>query len=348
ERLALREVRVSALARRPGWSVATLLFSIAALVLVALLPAGASARAGKLAWCIVALCAAQGVWFAARQNPAVPRAEVFPPTRTEAVLARELGVHRYFADPLVLPPSTGLVRGLRSIQGYDGLDVAAFNELRRYAMKPGVHALLGWHPRGVDLEHPVFRLFGVKLLVLAEPLAERGWQLIAGPRGAAEHAECFVYRAEAPLPRAFCVARATPIAEIGARLAARGAWDPLFEAAVERPWTAARPFERAQVSEPRFVGNGEVRVDAELDGDGLLVLTEQYFPGWTVAVDGVERELLQVDAIFRGVALAAGRHEVVFRYAPRSLRNGLVLAAIGAALALAACAWLRVRSRTAN
>jgi hypothetical protein len=346
ERLALREVRVSAIVRRPGWSVATLLFSIAAFVLVALLPAGASARPGKLAWCVVALSVAQGVWFAAGQNPAVPRGEVFPPTRTEAVLAREIGVHRYFADPLVLPPSTGLVRGLRSIQGYDGLDVAAFNELRRYAMKPGVHALLGWHPRGVDLTHPVFRLFGVKLLVLAEPLAEPGWELVAGPSGAPEPAECFVYRAANPPPRAFCVARATPIAEIGARLAARGAWDPLAEAAVERPWTAAQPFTRAEVSEPRFVGNDEVRVHAKLDGDGLLVLTEQHFPGWTVEVDGVEREMLQVDAIFRGVALGAGEHEVVFRYAPRSFRSGLLLAAVGAALALAVCAWLRVRTRT--
>lgn len=346
ERLALREVRVCALVRRPGWSAATLLFSIGALALVALSSAGRGARGARVAWLVVALSAAQGLWFAVRQNPSVPRAEVFPPTRTEAVLARELGVHRFFADPLVLPPNTGLVRGLRSIQGYDGLDIASFNELRRYAMKPGVHALLGWHPRGVDLAHPVFRLLGVKLLALAEPLAEPGWELIAGPRDAPELAECFLYRATSPLPRAFCVARATPIAEIGARLAARGDWDPAAEAAVEQPWAAARPFTRAVVSEPRFVGNAEVRIDAELDGDGLLVLTEQHFPGWTVSVDGAEREVLQVDAIFRGVALAAGRHEVVFRYAPRSLRRGLVLAVIGVALASAVCAWLVVRSRT--
>ena len=32
--------------------------------------------------------------------------------------------------------------------------------------------------------------------------------------------------------------------------------------------------------------NNTVRLQAELDGDGLLVLTDQAFPGWEVFVDG--------------------------------------------------------------
>jgi hypothetical protein len=350
ERLARREVRVCAVTRLPGWSYATIGFSLASLLLLLLLaePAALGTRgSARLSWCVVALAAAQGVWFARGQNPSVPRAEVFPLTRTEQILARELGAHRYFADPSVLPPSTGLVRGLRAVQGYDGLDVAAFNEFRRLGMKPGVHALLGWHPRGADLDAPAFRLLGVKLLALAEPLDAPGWELVAGPRAAPELAECWIYRCLDPLPRAFCVARAALVSAIGARLAARAeTWDPLVEAALEQPWQAAAPFRTARVSEPRFVGNAEVHVDAELDGDGLLVLTEQHFPGWVVRVDGIERPLLQADGIFRGVVLEAGRHAVVFRYEPQSLRRGLLVAAAAAGALLLWLVALRVRSRT--
>jgi uncharacterized membrane protein YfhO len=70
-------------------------------------------------------------------------------------------------------------------------------------------------------------------------------------------------------------------------------------------------------------------VHAELDGRGLLVLTEQSFPGWSVRVDGTEKELLTVDALFRGVVLERGAHEVVFLYRPASVRIGVWLACAG-------------------
>jgi uncharacterized membrane protein YfhO len=74
---------------------------------------------------------------------------------------------------------------------------------------------------------------------------------------------------------------------------------------------------------------------ARLNGDGLLILTEQDFPGWNVYVNGVKKEVLTADMIFRGVALEAGEHEVVFRYEPRSIRCGLWISGLSA-LAIAA------------
>jgi uncharacterized membrane protein YfhO len=81
---------------------------------------------------------------------------------------------------------------------------------------------------------------------------------------------------------------------------------------------------------------GRVELHAELDGDGLLVLGEQNFPGWGVEVDGEARPLLTVNSLFRGVSLAAGEHEIVFRYRPPRFRQGCVLAAL--ALLGLACA----------
>jgi uncharacterized membrane protein YfhO len=67
----------------------------------------------------------------------------------------------------------------------------------------------------------------------------------------------------------------------------------------------------------------------------VLVLSENHYPGWRAYVDGEEADLLRVDYNLRGVALAAGEHEVEFVYRPGSLIAGLVvslLTALGLAL----------------
>lgn len=56
---------------------------------------------------------------------------------------------------------------------------------------------------------------------------------------------------------------------------------------------------------------------------GILVLSEWYYPGWQVEVDGQAVELLRVNAGLRGVALDAGEHTIVLDYHPLSYRIGL-------------------------
>ncbi|VAW29966.1 hypothetical protein MNBD_CHLOROFLEXI01-3333 [hydrothermal vent metagenome] len=66
----------------------------------------------------------------------------------------------------------------------------------------------------------------------------------------------------------------------------------------------------------------------------LLLLSDAYYAGWQVTVDGTSAELLQADGLFRGVLLPAGEHEVVFTFAPQSYRLGLLITAVGLGLFL--------------
>jgi hypothetical protein len=67
------------------------------------------------------------------------------------------------------------------------------------------------------------------------------------------------------------------------------------------------------------------RVVVNAPTDGVLVLRQQAAPGWRVTVDGVPARPLVIDGIFRGVNLAAGRHEVVWRYRPPALIAGAAM-----------------------
>lgn len=65
------------------------------------------------------------------------------------------------------------------------------------------------------------------------------------------------------------------------------------------------------------------RVDAK--SNGILWTTDAYYPGWKVKVDGEEASLLNVNYLFRGVALPSGVHTVEFYYECRTLRLGALL-----------------------
>jgi uncharacterized membrane protein YfhO len=54
---------------------------------------------------------------------------------------------------------------------------------------------------------------------------------------------------------------------------------------------------------------------------GVVVLNDVYYPGWIAEVDGKRKEILRADTLFRAVEVPAGRHQVVFRFAPLSLEN---------------------------
>lgn len=80
---------------------------------------------------------------------------------------------------------------------------------------------------------------------------------------------------------------------------------------------------------PAVVSGGSVRVlryglnsltlETSSVGSSLLVSSETFHPGWRVTVDGAPARMLLVNAAFRGVALAGGRHVVAMTYAPGGL-----------------------------
>ncbi|MGJ5813535.1 YfhO family protein [Paludibaculum fermentans] len=75
-------------------------------------------------------------------------------------------------------------------------------------------------------------------------------------------------------------------------------------------------------------------LSVETDHPGLLVSSEAFYPGWQATVDGHAVPVLMVNAAFRGVAVAPGRHRVEMKYTPGSFRLGLAITAAAILLAL--------------
>jgi hypothetical protein len=69
----------------------------------------------------------------------------------------------------------------------------------------------------------------------------------------------------------------------------------------------------------------QVTISAELNGKGLLVLTDQFYPGWQASIDGKPTEIYRANYLFRCVVAPAGKHRIVFEYRPKSFFYGKIL-----------------------
>ncbi|MBW2113072.1 MAG: YfhO family protein [Deltaproteobacteria bacterium] len=74
--------------------------------------------------------------------------------------------------------------------------------------------------------------------------------------------------------------------------------------------------------------NDEVELTAKLQTPGFLVMSEIYYPGWEVYVDGKRGKIYTGDYLFRTVPLEAGYHRVLFVFNPGSLKTGALISVL--------------------
>lgn len=250
------------------------------------------------------------------------------------------GSHRGF------PPNLPALYGLSDVRGYANLPIARYRALLEAAEgKPSAnHTILF----GVD--SPVYRLLGANHVFFLEiPGGENRFFVRDSIPGFSPK----VFRRRDPLPRAFLVheAETLPEAELRTRLA-DPAFDPSRRVYLESatgPPPALRPAvgpEWVQIMEYRPT---RIKIRTLVSAPALLLLTDVYYPGWEVTVDGRSARILPADLALRGVPCPAGTHLVEFTYRPAWLVPGTILsglALLGVVLALGTSTGWRSRGRT--
>ncbi len=154
-----------------------------------------------------------------------------------------------------------------------------------------------------------------------------------------------VFAVPDPLPRAYAVGGVRGgIPTVRALLATD--FDPRKEAFLTgaRARPAPAGFEASvEIIERR---PDRIRLAARLSHPGHVVVVDGFHEGWRASVDGAATETLVANAIFRGVAVPAGSHEIEFVYRPAPVIAGLSLSAL---TWLVCCAGLaRARHREAG
>lgn len=195
----------------------------------------------------------------------------------------------------------------------------------------------------IDQESPAYDFVAVKYLI-----APRGATLSSKwtPQPPAD-AELQLFENAHAWPRASIVFQSIvePDRERALDLIRSNAFDPRETVLLDSGVPISRPAATANVQIVSSANNSVI-LDATLSQDGYLVLSDAYYPGWRVWVDGREGELLRANYAFRTVSLTAGRHTVRFQFDPLSWRIGLGISAVTwLALALGAVSYAATRIR---
>jgi hypothetical protein len=232
-------------------------------------------------------------------------------------------------------------QGIVSLGGYHPAKLKIYEDVRARLFEPGAPQL------------SLARLFSAEWLVTPAPLGAATLEAI-GQLGLPVESEPawsgtdgVVYAVVDPLPRIRVVSRVTleqrgadttgrePEAAVLDRVASPG-FNPAREVILSAtPDPMPQPGAEAASVTVLEEGYNSLRVRVDLPAAGILVVADPWYPEWEVQVDGKSARLLRANYAQRAVALPAGAHEIVFRYAADSYVAGRRLAGAGWLLILA-------------
>ena len=244
---------------------------------------------------------------------------------------RSFHYNNYFAErdtTALLASNLGTPLGLQSIQGYNAVHIARYDEYIR-ALNGRSQ---GYHntdviPRGLD--SPLLDLLNVRYIIV--PADEQPDQSVLRELKDTHPAVYSDDRVDVlenrdALPRALIVHSAMRVARTKTlKLLNSGGVNPRRTALLERspPELSIPEDASADRALIKTYKADRISLQTSTGAPGLLVLSEAYYPAWKAYVDGRPVPLYVADHVLRAVPVPAGEHTVELRYESWSLRVGL-------------------------
>jgi len=284
-----------------------------------------------------------------------PRQDGLTPGALE-VLRKEPQPFRYArGTSLKLPAGEGMVTGLDCLEGIEPNVPARFRKafwMAQLDLPPGEIPSPEWTPPATTMYYlmgiaPALRVMNLTHLV---QYTDSDLVPMRGAREVYRDSRIRIICLPSPYPRAWIVHRARVVQspdDACAMLATPSRWHYEREAIFEAPPACPLALPRLADPTPRFIryGADHVVIEADPAADGLLIVSDLFYPGWKAAVDGRPVEILRANYLMRAIPVPAGKHIIEMRYDPRSFKIGLILSALGC-VAVAGLLWThRRRSR---
>jgi hypothetical protein len=155
----------------------------------------------------------------------------------------------------------------------------------------------------------------------------------------------YLHRLDEYLPRAYVVYQAeVRRGQEALELLADPEFDPLQTVVLEEEPGIILEGASARDSTVSIVDYQPSRItlDVETAADGILVLSEVYYPGWRAYVDGVEAKIHRADHALRAVEVEGGSHRVELVYDPLSFKLGGAMTGVALSLVLVTAVWSRI------
>lgn len=85
------------------------------------------------------------------------------------------------------------------------------------------------------------------------------------------------------------------------------------------------------------INNISINTDTEING--FVVISENFYPGWELKIDGIKNEIIKVNGFLKGVFIEKGRHLIELEYKPMIFYIGYIISFIVLLFMLIFCVW---------
>jgi hypothetical protein len=217
-----------------------------------------------------------------------------------------------------------MVRGWEATNGYNPLRVGIYDRLVAPGEASFTPALRAFPASFANYDCALARALGLEYVVLSGPMEQMSKLappqavdiLLAGPR-------LWIYRLRNPMPRLNFTSRVqvadADATKIGGQLLFNPSSDRILvddDTPLSRLYSTGILAGDAGSAKIASLRPGRVEIDTQSNKGGVLAWHGTYYPGWIAEIDGNIVPILRTDVLFRGIEVPAGKHRVVFRFAP--------------------------------
>lgn len=226
-----------------------------------------------------------------------------------------------------------MAHGVRTVLGYHGNELGRYQELLGYVYGP--------QELYAQLANPnVWRLLNVQYLLTDLPESPfEGAERVAGPARNAAGTMVYLYRMPTANPLAWVAPAMVEAPDESVLATVR---EPAFDVrsvALFAPEAGVESAELTRLPQPLELpvevasyapGEIALRLSAPAPAGAALVVSENYYPGWSATVDGQPAEVSRADYTLIGVPLPEGAREVTLSFdsAPYETGKGITLVAV--------------------
>jgi hypothetical protein len=267
--------------------------------------------------------------------PTLPARAAYPPVPEFQTIDRSKGPFRIVAHAHGFIPGTSALYELEDVRGYEALTFARYIETYRlWCVAQSV-----WFNR-IDEFKPFLDFLNVRYSVAGDAPVPKGWHLAAKQRGAQ------LFENDHVIERAFLPRRVRVGVPEGDALNEMADTTDFRDVA----WIQA-PLPRQEFAN----GTGRLRIeqagsgfhiDADMDTNGWIVVSEPAWKGWRAYVDGRRMQMFFANEAFLGLHVPAGHHAVRLIYLPDGFVRGRAISLLTIAALVAAAVVRRLRRTT--
>ncbi len=272
--------------------------------------------------------------------PAIPEKSFYPVIPVlEHMQKDESGPFRMVGLHYAFLPDAAALYGLEDARGYEAMtNKRLFETYRLWSEHQGVS-----FNRVQDRARPFLSFLNIKYAIGSlDPVPDEQWKLVVQDR------QSRLLENTRVLPRAFLPRWVQYEQEPnGVLLTLMNITDFAEKAVITVPEYA-----------PHLIANGPgtlalkrighaqgYEVDAKMDGDGWIVISDTAWPGWRAYIDGRRVQTRFANHAFIGVFVPRGEHKVRVIFAPESFTRGRNISFATLLLVVAFFAWRRIRPR---